>query len=72
MNCAATEMLRDVAYTLQVGREAMEERLALQVSSLVELEEKLQRYLQEPGGTGNWYRGQVRQHKEIVALLGSG
>ncbi|TMC23897.1 MAG: SDR family NAD(P)-dependent oxidoreductase, partial [Chloroflexi bacterium] len=68
MNCSAT----DVAYTLQVGREAMEERLALQVSSLVELEEKLQHYLQEPRETGDWYRGQVRQHKEIVALFGTG
>src|SRR5947199_2900542 len=66
MNCAATETLLDVAYTLQVGREAMEERLALQVSSLAQLNELLGRYLQEPQETGDWYRGQVRQHKEIV------
>ncbi|MBJ8193986.1 hypothetical protein JDS79_45640, partial [Bacillus cereus] len=33
--------LVDIAYTLQVGREAMEERLAFVVGSLRELEEKL-------------------------------
>jgi acyl transferase domain-containing protein len=61
--------LLDLAYTLQVGREAMEERLALQVHSLVELEEKLRKYLQDPQEAGDWYRGQVRQHKETVALF---
>src|SRR5947207_3449794 len=61
--------LQDLAYTLQVGREAMEERLALQVGSLQELEEKLYRYLQEPQEAGDWYRGQVRQYKEAVALF---
>jgi len=64
------QKLQDLAYTLQVGREAMEERLALQVSSLAELEEKLGRYLcdlvQEGG---DWYRGQVKQYKEMVTLL---
>ena len=48
----------------------MEERLALQVCSLAELEEKLGSYLsasvQEGGG---WYRGQVKRYKEMVALL---
>src|SRR5262249_3854613 len=63
------QVLQDLAYTLQVGREAMEERLALQVSSLAELEEKLLRYLQDPQGRGGWYRGRVRRHKEMIALL---
>ncbi|TMC18339.1 MAG: hypothetical protein E6J34_17465, partial [Chloroflexi bacterium] len=62
-------LLDDLAYTLQVGREAMEERLALQVSSFAELEEKLGKYLQEPQGEGDWYRGQVRSHKETMALF---
>src|SRR5262249_24802891 len=51
------------------GREAMEERLALQINSLAELAEKLRRYLQEPQEKGYWYRGQVKRHKETVALL---
>src|SRR5436305_96655 len=61
--------LQDLAYTLQVGRDAMGERLALQVSSLAELEEKLGKYLQEPQKQGDWYRGQVKQHKEVVTLV---
>jgi polyketide synthase PksN len=67
---APGQKLQDLAYTLQVGREAMEERLALQVSSLADLEEKLARYfcdLAQEGG--DWYRGQVKQYKEMVALL---
>ncbi|TMC15469.1 MAG: KR domain-containing protein, partial [Chloroflexi bacterium] len=62
---SAEEDLDNLAYTLQVGREAMEERLALQVSSLTELEEKLQRYLAEPQAGGDWYRGQVKRHDLI-------
>src|SRR5438046_2096273 len=65
----ARSLLDNLAYTLQVGRSAMEERLALSVSSLAELEEKLGRYLQEPQERGDWYRGQVKRHKETVALL---
>jgi acyl transferase domain-containing protein/acyl carrier protein len=61
--------LQDLAYTLQVGRTAMEERLALQVPSLQELEDKLRKYLQEPQEASDWYRGQVRRHKETIALL---
>lgn len=37
--------LFDVAYTLQAGREAMDERLALIADSLKELEDKLRSYL---------------------------
>jgi acyl transferase domain-containing protein/glyoxylase-like metal-dependent hydrolase (beta-lactamase superfamily II)/2-polyprenyl-3-methyl-5-hydroxy-6-metoxy-1,4-benzoquinol methylase len=47
----------------------MEERLALQVNSLADLEEKLHKYLQDPQESGDWYRGQVRQHKETVELF---
>ena len=42
------EQLIDLAYTLQVGRDAMEYRFAVLVSSLYELEEKLERYLSDP------------------------
>ena len=48
----------------------MEERLALQVSSLTELAAKLSRYLCDSKQEGSdWYRGQVKQYKEMVALL---
>ncbi|TMC15504.1 MAG: SDR family NAD(P)-dependent oxidoreductase, partial [Chloroflexi bacterium] len=62
--------LYNLAYTLQMGREAMEERLALQVGSPVELEEKLGRYLHNPQEeTGDWYRGQVKRYKDLVVSL---
>ena len=64
-----TQRLQELAYTLQVGRSAMEERLALQVSSLAELEEKLHRFFQESGEGRDWYRGQVKRHKETMALF---
>src|SRR5204863_4254181 len=34
-----------------------------------ELEEKLSSYLQEPQRGGDWYRGQVKRHKDTVALF---
>jgi acyl transferase domain-containing protein/acyl carrier protein len=49
--------LTATAYTLQTGRGAMEERLALVVRDAEELREKLSRYLQ--GDTASVYRGRV-------------
>ncbi|TMC14725.1 MAG: type I polyketide synthase, partial [Chloroflexi bacterium] len=55
--------LASLAYTLQVGREPMEERLALQVASVQELEEKLSRYISAAKDEdGDWYRGQVKRN----------
>nr|BAP05594.1 CalF [uncultured Candidatus Entotheonella sp.] len=62
----------DLAYTLQVGRDAMEERLGLQVASLAELEDKLVAFLEtkpgSPPGDG-FCRGQVRPNRETIDLL---
>src|SRR5262249_38492824 len=68
-SASTNEVLDSLAYTLQVGREAMEEGLALQVRSLQELEEKLHRYVEGGPEGGKWYRGQVKQYKGTVALL---
>ncbi|TMC13975.1 MAG: hypothetical protein E6J34_24170, partial [Chloroflexi bacterium] len=57
--------LHNLAYTLQMGREAMEERLALQISSLAELEEELRRYIEGRHEGGNCYRGQAKQHDPL-------
>jgi acyl transferase domain-containing protein/enoyl-CoA hydratase/carnithine racemase/aryl carrier-like protein len=43
----ATPSLHDIAYTLQLGREAMEERCALVAHSLVELEARLRAFAAE-------------------------
>ncbi|HEY9131416.1 MAG TPA: SDR family NAD(P)-dependent oxidoreductase, partial [Dyella sp.] len=54
--------LVDLAYTLQVGREPMEERLALLVESLDDLRNKLGAYLAEGAHNESMYRGKARRH----------
>ncbi|MCP4396442.1 MAG: SDR family NAD(P)-dependent oxidoreductase, partial [bacterium] len=61
--------LADMAYTLQVGREAMEERLALLVTSVEELEEKLKRFVDDGNDIQEVYRGQVKRYKETLAVF---
>ncbi|HWX67121.1 MAG TPA: SDR family NAD(P)-dependent oxidoreductase, partial [Rhodanobacter sp.] len=61
--------LADLAYTLQVGREAMEERLALVVNSLDELREKMSAYVAGEAAIEDLYRGQVNRNKETLAVL---
>jgi polyketide synthase PksN len=50
--------LADLAYTLQIGREAMEERLAIIVASINELKEKLNGFLEGRSDITDLYRGQ--------------
>lgn len=61
--------LADIAYTLQVGREAMEERIALKVSSIIELKEKLKAFVEGQTGIEDLFRGQVKQNKGTIALF---
>ncbi|MGD2092501.1 MAG: SDR family NAD(P)-dependent oxidoreductase, partial [Candidatus Aminicenantes bacterium] len=61
--------LADIAYTLQVGREAMEERLAVMVGSIKELREKLAGFLEGRDDIENLYRGQVKRNKEALAVF---
>jgi polyketide synthase PksN len=67
--------LADLACTLQIGREAMDERLALAVSSIDELQSKLTQFLSGNAPAGAVHRGQAQpeaQRQEIGAaeLLG--
>jgi len=65
-----TRDLAAIAYTLQVGREAMDERLAFMASSLDELKAGLQAFLNEEERHGlTLYRGQVNRQKETLAVL---
>lgn len=64
-----TAQLQAMAYTLQVGREAMEERLGLVVASFAELSEKLQRFLDSRSDVEDLYRGQVKRNKEAISIL---
>lgn len=64
--------LEDLAYTLQVGRDAMDERLAVVVSSIQDLESKLQAFVDGAmDGVANLYVGQVKQNKGLVAAFGA-
>jgi polyketide synthase PksN len=61
--------LGDMAYTLQVGREAMEERLAVMVTSIRELEDKLTGFVEGWDGIEDLYRGQVKRNKEALGVF---
>ncbi|HVI46024.1 MAG TPA: SDR family NAD(P)-dependent oxidoreductase [Chitinophaga sp.] len=61
--------LYDVAYTLQVGREAMEERLALIVSDQETLLDKLSGY--EAGEMDNIFTGNTKKSKPGFLLEGN-
>ena len=61
--------LSDVAYTLQVCREAMEERLGLIVRSVDGLVKKLNDYLEDQDDVLDLFRGQVKRNKEAMIAL---
>ncbi|MGS0763567.1 amino acid adenylation domain-containing protein [Syntrophomonas curvata] len=61
--------LADIAYTLQVGREAMEERLGVIVGSITELTERLYGYLEGQESIEDMYRGQVKHNKNTMAIF---
>ncbi len=63
------ENLADMAYTLQTGREAMEERIAMIIGSIGELEDKLNGFIEDQEEIQDLYRGQVKKNKETVAVF---
>jgi polyketide synthase PksN len=60
--------LEDLAFTLQTGREAMEERLALVVTSPEELMAALKSYLKGAGPACPYYHGNVPANKETLNI----
>lgn len=61
--------LADMAYTLQVGRDAMEERLAVIVRSIKELEGKLMAFVEGEDDIEDLHQGQIKRNKESVATF---
>ncbi|TQK74550.1 polyketide synthase PksM [Brevibacillus sp. AG162] len=61
--------LGDIAFTLQVGREALEERLAVIVRSVGELAEKLTHFAEGAENIAELYRGRVKRNHDTVALF---
>ncbi|PSL48184.1 acyl transferase domain-containing protein [Chitinophaga niastensis] len=62
--------LVNIAYTLQTGREAMDERLAFTADTLADLSMKLSNFI---AGTAdkNLWRGNTKEHKASLSLMGS-
>ena len=58
-----------LSYTLQIGREAMEERLGFLAGSLKELEEKLELFAEGKEDAEGLYRGQVKANKNALAVF---
>lgn len=63
------DYLHDLAFTLQVGREAMEERLGFVVRSVDELQEQLTTYLEQTPQISGLYRGRVLKREGNAAYL---
>jgi len=61
--------LVDMAYTLQVGRVAMEERLGLIANSVKQVEEKLQGFVKGKEDMDGLYRGQLKRKKNALAVF---
>ncbi|MDP4181147.1 MAG: SDR family NAD(P)-dependent oxidoreductase [Bacillota bacterium] len=64
--------LMDIAYTLQVGREVMEERLALVAASVEELIFKLQRYILGEEQGEDLFTGNIKREGLNSGLLSEG
>ena len=62
--------LAAVAYTLQVGREAMAVRLGVVAESMGLLRERLERYLSGEEEIAELYRGEVRRERDALAQVG--
>ncbi|WP_132066262.1 SDR family NAD(P)-dependent oxidoreductase, partial [Aquimarina spinulae] len=56
-----------MAYTFQVGRESMDERVGFMVSSVDELTQKLESYLKDTDNITGIYRGQVKRDRDLLS-----
>jgi acyl transferase domain-containing protein/acyl carrier protein len=61
--------LAALAYTLQVGREAMDERLGFVVDNVDQLREKLSAYLKGDEDIDGAAHGQVKDHRDTLSVL---
>ncbi|MFZ5637099.1 MAG: polyketide synthase, partial [Pseudomonadota bacterium] len=66
----ANAALADIAYTLQVGREPMDERLGVIASGVDDLAARLQAWVDGASGAKDCLRGHARQVREVMSVLG--
>ncbi|UCH96091.1 MAG: SDR family NAD(P)-dependent oxidoreductase, partial [Candidatus Aminicenantes bacterium] len=67
-----SDSLEDIAYTLQVGRESMDERLVVIVSGMQELQEKLAAFCQGKEDIEHLYVGNTKDSKSELEQLVEG
>jgi acyl transferase domain-containing protein/acyl carrier protein len=70
-NALENAALYDLAYTLQVGREAFEYRLAFTAMTTQQLQEELTAYLEGRPSIDGCYRGEVERDREALSRLSS-
>ena len=63
--------LASLAYTLQVGREAMDERLSFVVSSVEQLVERLRAHVAGAEAIEDAYQGQAKRNRDVLAMFGT-
>jgi acyl transferase domain-containing protein len=61
--------LVDAAYTLQVGREAMDERLGVVAQTMAQLQQTLAAFLAGREDVEGLFRGQVRRNREALSVF---
>ncbi|WP_152378747.1 SDR family NAD(P)-dependent oxidoreductase [Paenibacillus brasilensis] len=61
--------LTSIAYTLQVGREAMEERMAVIAGSVHELQSKLRAFIENQNEVEAVYKGQIKRNKAALSIF---
>lgn len=61
--------LKAMAYTLQTGREAMDKRLGFIVSSVKQLTQNLEAYLDGNGDIDGFYKGEVRRENDDFRIF---
>ncbi len=66
---AASLSLADIAFTLQVGREAMDARLALEARTLDELATGLRAFLEGRTDHPGLHTGNAQDHRSVIAAL---
>ncbi|WP_166706504.1 MULTISPECIES: SDR family NAD(P)-dependent oxidoreductase [Bacillus amyloliquefaciens group] len=59
-NGLTNEVLESIAFTLQVGRDPMEERLATVVYDMKDLKKKLESICEDVPNYASWYKGRVK------------
>ncbi|MES2939421.1 MAG: SDR family NAD(P)-dependent oxidoreductase [Pseudomonadota bacterium] len=63
--------LPDIAWTLQAGRTAMDERLAFTASSIAEMQSRLAAFLEDGTGAHDLHRGRARRGKDDLSAMAS-